>query len=328
MRKAERPFAVVQIKTVTTGFARDGIACACLTVAALALVAGCERRAPALPSAATPAAPRIVSLAPNLTEMICAVGGADRLVGRTDVCNYPAGWLTNVPVVAGFGRPYLEPMLLRKPTLVLDVDLEDKALGMALERLGIGRQHIACRRLADIAPAVRTIGRLTGRSEAGNALASSIESGIRRRMETVAAIPLAQRPSVYVELWCDPAMTVGRDSFVSELVALAGGRNLGDELSQSYATVSTEWVLTRNPDIIICLYMNNEHRARQTIQARLGWQTLRAVQNGRVYDDFNPDSILRPGPRVLEGVEQLLRVIAEDGGTVGQSDRPTDPPSK
>ncbi len=296
--------------------------------AALLLFMGCQRNAVPAAPVASPGVPRIVSLAPNLTELICAVGGSDLLVGRTDVCNYPANQLTNVPIVAGFGRPYLEPMLLQKPTLVLDADLEDKSLGAALERMGIGRQHIECRRLADIPPAVRAIGRLTGRSDAGNALARLIEVGIRSRRAAVAAIPLAKRPSVYVELWCDPAMTVGRDSFVSELIALAGGRNLGDELPNSYGTVSSEWVLTRNPDIIICLYMNNEHRARQTMQARLGWQTLRAVQNGRVYDDFNPDSILRPGPRVLEGVEQLRRVIAEDGQTVGPSDTPTNQPSK
>jgi len=243
--------------------------------------------------------------------MICAVGAADRLVGRTDVCNYPPNILTNVPVIGGFGRPYLEPMLAQKPTLVLDVALEDKSLGATLERLGIGRQHIECRRLDDIPSAVRIIGRLAERSDAGNALADALESGIRKQREAVSKIPPEQRPLVYVELWGEPLMTVGRKSFVSELVALAGGRNLGDELAHDYGTVSTEWVLTRNPDIILCLYMSNDHHARQAVLSRMGWQTLRAVQNNRVYDEFNLDTILRPSPRALEGVEQLRRVIAD-----------------
>lgn len=256
--------------------------------------------------------PRIVSLAPSLTEIVCAVGGADRLIGRTDVCNYPSNLLANVPVVGGFGRPYLEPLLAQKPTLVLDVDLEDQSLGAAFERLGIGRQHIACRRLADIPPAIRTIGRLAGRIDAGNALASAIECGIRNRRAAVAQRPPEQRPLVYVEIWGDPLMAAGKNSFVSELVALAGGRNMGEELAHDYATVSTEWVLTRNPDIILCLYPSSDHGARKAVAARLGWKTLRAVQNGRVYDDFNLDTILRPGPRVLDGVEQLRRAIADN----------------
>jgi len=294
------------------------IASTCLAVGVLVLASGCHRGASPPPASAM-TTPRIVSLAPSLTEIVCAVGGADRLVGRTDVCNYPSNLLIHVPIVGGFGRPYLEPLLAQKPTLVLDVDLEDKSLGAAFEQLGIGRQHIACRRLADIPSAIRTIGRLAERLDAGNTLARAIESSIRTRREAVATIPPEQRPLVYVEIWGDPLMTAGRGSFVSELVALAGGRNLGDELAHDYGTVSTEWVLTRNPDIIFCLYPSAGHHARKTVLARLGWQTLRAVQDGRVYDDFNLDTILRPGPRVLDGVEQLRRVIAEIGGRNSKS---------
>ena len=269
----------------------------------LLLGTGCQRSAPSAPTPAAPSAPRIVSLAPSLTEIICAIGGADRLVGRTDVCNYPSNLLTHVPVVGGFGRPYLEPLLSQKPTLVLELDLEDKALSATLDRLRIGHQHIECRRLADIPRAIRTIGQLIGRSEAAEQLARALEAGIRAQRESVDRVPLEQRPWVYVEIWGDPSMTAGRDSFLSELVALAGGRNLGDELPCGYATVSSEWVLTRNPEIILCPYMTNDHHARTAVMARMGWQTLRAVQHARVYDDFTLDSILRPGPRVLEGVE-------------------------
>ena len=278
----------------------------CLT--ACLILVGCHRPPPPAPVQAAQA--RIVSLAPSLTEIICAVGGADQLVGRTDVCNYPPNLLTHVPVVGSFGRPYLEPLLAQKPTLVLEVDLENQSLGAMLKRLGITRQHIDCRCLSDIPNAVRTIGCLTGRSDAGQALATAIASGISSQQAQVARLPPAQRPLVYVEIWGEPLMTAGRHSFVSELVTLAGGRNLGDELAHDYGTVSTEWVLTRNPDIILCLYPTVAHHARQAVLSRLGWQTLRAVQKARVYDEFNLDTLLRPGPRVLEGVDQLRQVIA------------------
>ena len=311
---------------------------ATLAIAAACLMTGCHRAVPLpLPSSLS-STPRIVSLAPNLTEILCAVGGADRLVGRTEVCNYPSNLLVNVPIVGGFGRPYLEPLLAQKPTLVLDVALEDKSLGATMERLGIGRQHIECRRLADLTYAVRLIGRLAGRTETGDMLAHSIEFGIRTRREAVNQVPSNQRPLVYVEIWGEPLMTAGRNSFVSELIAMAGGRNLGDELAYDYGTISTEWVLTRNPDVILCLYPSTDHSARKAVSARLGWQTLRAVQNGRMYDTFNLDTILRPSPRVLDGVDQLRQAIAEtnqpflspanfvtnpvDGRTIERSDSP------
>ncbi len=278
----------------------------------LLLSSGCHRATPA-PSAPVPTTPRIVSLAPSLTEIICAVGGADRLVGRTDVCNYPSNLLATVPIVGGFGRPYLEPLLTQKPTLVLDVDLEDKSLSATLDRLGIGHQHIECRRLADIPRTIRTLGRLTERMDAGNLLARMIETGIRTRCEAIDTVPQEMRPLVYVEIWGEPLMTAGRNSFISDLIMLAGGRNLGDELAHDYGTVSTEWVLTRNPDIILCLYPGVDHSARKSVLSRLGWNTLSAVRQGHVYDDFNLDTILRPGPRLLEGVEQLRRAIGDPG---------------
>lgn len=156
------------------------------------------------------------------------MGGAETLVGRTDVCNYPSNLIARVPVVGGFGRPYLEPLLNQKPTLVLEVALEDKTLGAALDRLGIARRHIPCAHLDDIPRAVRLIGTLTGHAAEGETLGGRIEDGIRLRRSEIAAIPPERRPRVYVELW---DMTAGRNSFVAELVTLAGGRNLGDELA-------------------------------------------------------------------------------------------------
>jgi len=104
-------------------------------------------------------------------------------------------------------------------------------------------------------------------------------------------------------------MIAGRDSFVSDLVGLAGGRNLGDELPREYATVSSEWVIEHNPDIILCMYHGANAPVRQTVMLRNGWQSIHAVKSGRVYDAFDLDTILRPGPRVLDGIEQLRQVV-------------------
>ena len=278
-----------------------------LVTAALTLASGCPRPAP---TAAASTIPRIVSLAPNLTEIVCAIGAADCLVGRTEVCNHPSNLVARVPVVGGFGRPWLEPLLEQKPTLVLSVDLEDKSLDATFDRLGIVHRQIACRQLREIPAAIRTVGQLAGRGAVANDLARAIESDLRRA--AAEQPPLNRRPRVFIEIWGDPLMTAGRHAFVSELVTLAGGRNLGDELPGDFAIVSPEWVLQRNPDVILCLYPGVDHSARKAVLARLGWQSLHAAQQGRVQDEFYLDPILRPGPRVLEGVKQIRQAIEKN----------------
>jgi iron complex transport system permease protein len=277
----------------------------------VALLAGCRRGMPGgtTPTPATSPV-RVVSLAPSLTEIVCAVGAADCLVGRTTACNYPPEVVTNVPVVADFGRPFLEALAAQRPTLALEVDLEDPAVGAALARLGIERRHVPCERLDQIPGAIRAVGELVGRPAEAERLAAGIEAGIRQRRLAAAVVAPEQRPLVHAEIWGDPLMIAGRNSFVSELIALSGGRNLGDELASDYPTVSPEWVIGRNPDAILCLFHGAGHRARQMVMARTGWNGVRAVQTGRVYDGFGLDTILRPGPRVLEGADQLRRAVA------------------
>ena len=275
------------------------------------LVAGCGPDAPQKPAPSSGThSVRVVSLAPSLTEIICAVGGADRLVGRTDVCNYPPDVVSHVPVVANFGQPFLEAVAAQHPTLALDTGLADESMGDALVRLGFVHRHIVCERLEDIPAAIRTTGQLIGRDAAAQTLAAMIEAGIRERRAAIANPKNGKKPLVFVEIWCDPLMTAGKNSFVSDLVTLAGGVNLGDELTHDYATVSTEWILDRNPDVVLCLFHGAGHGARQQVLNRTGWQNIHAVQTGRVYDDFDLDTILRPSPRVLTGEAQLRRAIS------------------
>lgn len=274
----------------------------------LLAVAGCGRptRTPARPDGPV----RLVSLAPSLTEITAAIGAGDLLVGRTDVCNYPPEVVASVPVVGGFGVPSLEAIARQRATLVIDVDLEDESVGSALDRLGIARQRVPCHHLDDIAPAIRTVGRLTGRPEAAGALADDLAARIAALRAAQATASPESRPRVFVEIWSDPIMTVGRGSFIAELVALAGGRNLGDEAATEYFTASPEWVLARNPDVILAVYMSYDHTARRRIMARPGWRSVAAVRTGRVHDGFDPDVICRPGPRVLQAAAALAEAIA------------------
>jgi len=268
-------------------------------------LAGCGPRA--TPPATPPGAERIVSLAPNLTEIVCAVGAADLLVGRSSACDYPPDIVARVPVAGDFGRPATERLLALRPTLVLAADLEDKSLPEGLRRAGIRFDVVNCRTLDDIPRAIREVGRLCGRGAEAEALAVRIERGIAERR---AAADATARPVVYAELWHDPILTVGAGSFISEMIGLAGGRNLGDTVAREYFEASPEWVLAAAPDIILGLGMDGAADFEARLRARPGFAALRAVRERRIVTGIPPDLLLRPGPRVLEATDELKRRLA------------------
>jgi len=269
---------------------------------------------------------RVVSLAPSLTEIVCAIGAETQLVGRTSYCNYPPDKVKAVPVVGGFGAPSFDLLLKIRPTLVLTMDLQDESAGAMLDQLGLKRERIACSKVDDIPRAILQVGRLTHSEEIARKLAEPMRrqiENLRRQAENrrTAGKPA---PTVFVEIWDDPLTTVGKQSFISDLIFLAGGRNLGDEMTdKDYFAVSHEWVIARNPDVIICLYMSkarksgSRDRGNESVLARVagrtGWAEIAAVKNKRVYDDLDNNVILRPGPRVLAGIEALRQCIETSG---------------
>jgi len=96
---------------------------------------------------------------------------------------------------------------------------------------------------------------------------------------------------------------------VSRLIGYAGGRNIGDAVEKEYFEVSPEWVIRENPEIIACMYMANETPAAGDVKKRPGWQGISAVQQNRVYDKFDNRLYLRPGPRILEGIAGMKKLI-------------------
>lgn len=268
-------------------------------VAALVLgvFAGCGKPTPlSMPGV------RVVSLAPSLTEMVCAVGGMDTLVGRTSACDYPPE-VSAIKVIGGFGAPSMELLTAASPTVVIEIDLDDQTVGRKIRNAGLRLEHVTCRRLDDIPTAIETVGTLIDRREQALALADDLKQKIAALR--VRAGSETNRPSVYVEIWHDPLMTAGTNAFLSELVYLAGGRNIGDDVAKDYFQVSPEWVVAKDPDIILCLYLSKQGSAKAAVMNRNGWASVKAVHRGTVYDGLNNDLILRPGPRVLQSIESL-----------------------
>ena len=249
------------------------------------------------------AAERVISLAPNLTEIICAIGAADQLVGRTSACDYPVEPLKKVPVIGDFGVPSLEKLLVARPTLVVDVALEDEAIGRQIAKLGLRRERIACRTLDDIPVAIRRLGVLLHRESVAEQLAKQLADGITAARTN--GVAQKKAPLVYAEFWSDPPMTCGKKTFLAEMITLAGGKNLGDVSERDYFAISTEWLVARQPDIVLCFYMADAKLLPERIAARAGWSVLPAVTRKKIYGGFDNTLLLRPGPRALEGLRLL-----------------------
>ncbi|NTW69518.1 MAG: cobalamin-binding protein [Chlorobiaceae bacterium] len=252
---------------------------------------------------------RIVSLAPSITEMIFAIGAGDHLVGRTSACDWPLS-VKNVPVIGAFGRPSLELLASINPDLVIDVDLAEEDSGKKITSLGIQRATITCKKPDDIPSALIKLGKLTGHSRQADSLANAITNGLAQFSKK--AGNKKQHNLVYLEIWDDPLWTGGKGSYTSALIGYAGGKNIGDVVDKEYFEISQEWVVEKNPDIIACMYMSKSSSAAGAVMNRPGWQHIAAVKNGRVYERFDNSIFLRPGPRVIEGIQQLYKTINQN----------------
>ena len=267
---------------------------------------GCK---PALPPSPHGALPRVISLAPNLTEIICALGAADQLAGRSSACDYPPDTVRQIPVVGDFGVPSLERLLAAKPDAVLYTDLADMSLDQKLHRIGLHPAKIACSRLDEIPTAITEVGRWLHQESKANALATDL----RRQIESCRSVHSAtRRPRVLVLIWNDPLTAVGKNTFISDLVTLAGGQNIGDEIDRDYFQVSGEWVLARDPEIIFCFFMSNGAPVSKVIMQFPGWNRVNAVKGNRVYDGFDNNLVVRPGPRVMQGLLLIQPYIKMD----------------
>ena len=255
-------------------------------------------------------AQRIVSLAPSHTEILFAVGAGEQVVGRDTFSDYPAAALEITDIGGGFGEIDLETLLSLEPDLVLSADIIAPEQNQALEDLGLTvfvlPNPLA---LADLYDILATAGDLTGHRAEAEALSDSLQVRIEAVTETVAAAENA--PLVFYQLdSTDPnaPWTSGPGTFIDTLITMAGGRNVGAALADPWAQISAEFLIEQNPDIILMGDAVWSGITPEDVAARPGWDAIAAVQNGQVYA-FDDNLVSRPGPRLVDGLEALAKLI-------------------
>lgn len=252
---------------------------------------------------------RIVSLAPNLTELIFALGLQEHLAGRSSACDYPPE-AASVPVVGGFGRPNWEALWQVRPDIVVATDLEKKGIIQQLERQGAHVLLLPCESWTELKQAATQLAEALNQPERATVWIEELDT----RLDALRARAQArwdddERPSVYVEVWGKPMTTACGESFLHEVIDVVGGRNVTGDLPGRYRSISSEWVIEQDPDVILLAYMLENMQAADSVRKRIGWSSIRAIREGRIIDGIKPDLLLRPGPRLIDGAEQLAEQL-------------------
>jgi iron complex transport system substrate-binding protein len=247
------------------------------------------------------------------------LGVGSNLVGRSSACDYPVE-VQKLPVVGGFGRPNWEMLESLRPNLVLATDLEKPGLIDRLQQMSIQTLLLPCESWDQLMQAGLAIGEAFDQRAIGEKFIQSMTARRNDLEKRVADFYRNQpRPRVYVEVWGDPLTTAGGDSFINDLIQLAGGINIAASLRPSYVHVSAEWIIGQNPDVILLAYMLPKASASDPVVKRPGWNKMRAVQQNAICASIQPDLLLRPGPRMLEGGEKFAEWMMKRANLTGRS---------
>lgn len=247
---------------------------------------------------------RIISLAPNITETLFALGLDDRIVGVTTYCDFPAAARAKEKVGDTI-HPNLERIISLKPDLVLiSTASQLENLTRQLDQLQVPVYVTDPRRVEEVVTSIRALGEVTGVAERGAEIAAGME---RRIHEVQQRTKELNRPSVFYVLQTGPLITAGRDTFINDLIDLAGGHSISAEEAAAYPQFSRETVVARAPDVIIAPASHGSELVSEEVLRR-DFATTPAVRHNRIAR-VNADLIDRPGPRIVEGLEQLARAI-------------------
>lgn len=250
---------------------------------------------------------RAISLAPSVTEMIFAIGAGDRLVGVTTYCDHPPA-AAKIEKVGDTQTPNIEKIIALRPQIVfVSTASQLEAFTRTLDEQGIAVYVTDSASLDDMFDDLRKFGELFGTENyAEGVIISLLGRATRARDQAHADGGRQRKPRVFVQISNEPLFTIGRDSFLTELVEQAGGISVTKDVPTAYPTLSKETAAALDPDVII-LSDSGDNLEPTTVL-----KNSSAVRSGRVYR-INADILSRPGPRLVDALEQISARLREQG---------------
>jgi iron complex transport system substrate-binding protein len=252
---------------------------------------------------------KIISLAPSSTEMLFALGLDDKIVGVTDYCDFPEAAKTK-PRVASYTTPNIEKLVSMAPDLVLAESIHEKTVLPALEKLGLTVFVSYPRSIGSILQDITLLGQANAKVKTASQLVSSLNSRINTVRSKTDILAAQKRLRVLYVVWHQPIWTMGSATFTDDLIKIAGGTNIYTADFTESRIVSLESVITKNPQVIIISGMGTTgDQIFNGIKQEDRLKTVDAMINNRVFKISNADLIERPGPRIVDGLEEIARLI-------------------
>ena len=245
-------------------------------------------------------AKRVVSLNPTTTEILFTIGAGDRVVGRTHYDQWPQA-AQRVPDLGGGIRPNVEAVIAAKPDLViLYASADNRPAAERLRAMGIPVVAFKFDRIEAFQRVTPLLGRLVGAESQARVVVDSVAATLNAVRQESAAMP---HPTVFMHAWDHPIIAIGGGSFLSELVAIAGGRNIYDSIPAPSAPVAIEDVVRRDPDIILAGPISVKK-----ILDDPAWRVVRAVRERRVVS-YDTNKVARPSVQLGMAARELQRVL-------------------
>jgi iron complex transport system substrate-binding protein len=248
---------------------------------------------------------RIISLAPNITEILFAIGLGDRVVGVTSFCYYPEE-ARKKPKIGGMSNPSLETVVSLKPDIVvMTTDGNQKEFEERLRSLNIKTYVFKVRRLSELPQGMRDMGLALGVKDKANALATEIETTVNKLYNFS---PPAKKNKVLFIIWPEPLIVAGRGTAIDDAITLLGGENIASKAKIPYPKYSIEEIIHQAPDLI---FIGKGHANMEEVSKGLLRRIARvpAVKNRAVF--YISDSLYRLGPRIVKGIEEMAGCLKQ-----------------
>lgn len=248
---------------------------------------------------------KIVSLSPSNTEVLFAAGAGNLVVGNTEYCDYPED-AKAIEKIGGFSAKTIsvEAIVALNPDLVFSNDSGHEPIIEALERANINVYAVKAASFEDVYANLELVGKLVESEDVAAQVVEDMKARITAIEEKIAAVSEQERPTVFWEIWDEPLMTSGPNTFSAQLIEIAGGINIFPDLTEDYPQISVEEVVSRNPDIIMGPDTHGDKLIADQLATRPGWEDITAVVDNRIYlIDGNTSS--RPGPRLVDALEAI-----------------------
>jgi iron complex transport system substrate-binding protein len=248
---------------------------------------------------------RIVSLAPNITEILFSLGLDEEIVGVSIHCNFPEKAKSKTQVGSYISIDF-ERIVSLKPDLIIATAVGNtRDMVERLGELGFPTYVIFPKNFNDILQSIGHLGQVVNREKEAEEIIQRVEKRSERIVELTKNL---HRPKVFIQIGDAPIVTVGKGSFADDLIRLAGGENIASREKEVYPRFGMEEILKRSPEVILISSMNPKGDYQKIFLEWSRWKTIPAVKNKRIHL-IDSDLIDRPSPRIIEGLEEMARIL-------------------